>query len=307
MKNMLKLFFPFIVRTRDDEGKELPEDIFEFEAEISNGNLDGHYSRMGDCTLSNYAEDASNGVPMTLDHEDGVRNQIGMFIAGTYDEAEKRVRAIARMLRDNDQTPDNLKVNEYIRRIDAGLYRGVSVEFRDGQEICDMCSKDVWDLSANDRCKHIPGRIYAGEKATYEIKGARLRGVSLVSHPSNKEAGVIDVRSDDWTAKEFDKFKLLGDGADGDSKSQLELEGEKYRDTLIVEALKQGVRAEDDFDETAWKTRLEDWNSELIIAQTKTWTNAGDAKWGKGGRKTTDNPAESATDNPIILPDYLFQ
>ena len=175
MKNKLKLFFPFVVRTRGDDGKELASDIFEFESEISNGALDGHYSRMGDDTLRNYAEDAANGVPLLLDHAADIRNQIGMFVAGNYDEAEKRVKAVARILRDTDETPDNMKVNEFIRRIDAGLYRGVSVSFRDGQEVCDLCSKDVWDLSANDRCKHIPGRSYAGEQATYEIKGARLR------------------------------------------------------------------------------------------------------------------------------------
>ena len=129
--------------------------------------------------------------------------------------------------------------------------------------------------------------------------------VSLVATPSNKEAGVIDTRSDNWKT-DFEKFKLAGDGTDT-SKSQLELEGEKYRDMLIVEALKQGVRAEDDFDEPAWKARLEDWNSDLIIAQTKTWENAGNAKWGKGGRKTTDRTQEPATGNTVILPDYLFQ
>ena len=245
------------------------------------------------------------GVPLMLDHSEDLKSQIGMFVGGAFDEGEKRVRAVARMLRDSDDTPDNLKVNEYIRRIDAGLYRGVSVSFRDGQEICDICSKDVWDRSPQNRCIHVPGRTYAGEKATYEIRGARLRHVGLVAMPSNKEAGVINTRSDSWKEK-FAEWKMEGDGASG-GKSQMELEGEKYRDMLITEALKEGVRAEDDFDSDAWKTRLEDFNSELIIAQTKTWKSAGDAKWGAGGRKTTDNPQNKPLGNTLILPDYLFQ
>lgn len=307
MKGKLKLYFPFTVRNRDDSGNELPEDVVEILINISNGELDGHFSRMADDTLSNYAKGAASGrIPFLIDHNSNdIRSQIGMLTEGAFDEKEKTVQAVARMLRDTDDTPDNMKVNEFIRRIEAGLYRGVSVSFADADEICDICSKDVWNVTGSDGCRHIPGRTYDGEKATYEIRNARLREVSLVSAPSNKEAGVINTRSDDWT-EELKKAKVEGDTGN-DGKTDLEREGMKWREQLIESALKEGVRAEDGFDKVSWQKRLEDMNSDSIIAMTKTWKESGDAKWGSGGRKTDDGKQTPPTGETLVLPDYLFQ
>ena len=83
----------------------------------------------------------------------------------------------------------------------------------------------------------------------------------------------------------------------------------KWRESLIKTALAEGVRAEDDFDEKAWRERLEKNDSDTIIAQTSTWSKLGDARWGEGGRKTEGGAPAGAGAGEVkalILPDHLF-
>ena len=386
MKNSLKLSFPIFQRRSDSEGNPIPDDIFEFIANVSNDKLDGHFSRMSESTLRNYRDDIDAGIPLQTDHEMGIRNQIGMFTESQYGDGV--VSAVARMLRDTDQTPEDMRVNEYIRRIEAGLYRGVSVHFRDGTEICDLCGKDVWDLSANG-CEHIPGRTYDGKVCTYEVRDAHLREISLVALPSNTNTNIIDTRSDSYqpfaqqkhegseTSKtrgtqlaaylneqigednrtetiarmaseagiepgtvnqilegsincppmeRLEGFARALDvsidalieraGRDGcnyeedaeEDRNVLIAAGLKYRNMLIETAIKSGIRGIDRFNPDEWTPRLRRMDTDTIIQLTKTWQEAGDKRWGPGGRKTVEtNGQYSHSKETLILPDYLFE
>ena len=388
MKNQLKLYFPIQTRESDATGNPLPDDVFEFLARISNKQLDGHYSRMSESTLMNYSDNIKNGIPLMIDHQEGIRSQIGMFTEADY--KDNVVEAVARMLRDTDDTPDSMKVNEFIRRISAGLYRGVSVGFRAGSEICDICEKDIWTLSANG-CQHVPGRTYDGTVCTYEVRDAHLREISLVSTPSNTETNIIDTRSDAYQPfleqkQDGDKTpsqgqrgdalasylnEQIGDenreetigrmaseagietntvnqilngsincppmerlegfaraldvsvdmlieraGQDGcnyeaeaeEDRNVLIAAGLKYRNTLIEEAIRAGVRGVDNFNPDEWTARLRKMDTDTIIELTKTWKRAGDEKWGTGGRRTVDGngkPVETGGTD-LVLPEILF-
>ena len=161
------------------------------------------------------------------------------------------------------------------------------------------------DWERDDPCPHVPLRTYDGKTCEYDVDDGHLREVSLVPSGSNPDAKLLDSR--EW-GDDLRRIKesVVADGALGatDPKSLLEKDGQKYRDTLITTALAEGVRAEDGFDETVWKTRLEALDSEHIIAQTSTWEKLGNSRWGEGGRKTDATPTAEPT---LWLPESLFR
>ena len=300
----------FKIRSDAVGGGEMPDDEIQFDFAISSDARDGHYSYMTEKTLRNYGEEAAAGVPFMVDHQDGLRSQIGRSIAGGYDESTKRVDATISMLRDADDTPVNMKVNEYIRRIEKRFYDSCSVGFRDAKEVCRLDGKDIWDWNRDQPCEHIPGRTYDGKVCEYDVDDAHLREVSLVPSGSNPDAKLLDARNWDDGLRKVKEEGLASAGETSDPKTLLERDGLKWRESLITTALAEGVRAEDDFDEKAWRERLEKDESDRIIAQTATWSKLGDARWGAGGRATDGgSPAGGAggSQPTIILPTYLFE
>ena len=284
-------------------GGTVPEDELQIDFCISSGDRDAHFSYMTEKTLRNYTEAAQRGTPFMLDHSEGVRNQIGRTVAASYDESAKRVTATISMLRDTESTPEAMRVDEYIRRIERRYYTDCSVGFKGGREVCRLDGKDIWDFRGDDPCPHIPGQTYDGKVCEYDVDDAELREVSLVSTGSNPEAKMLDVRNYSPELQDIKK----GVSAPADTKSLLERDGQKWREQLIETALKEGVRAEDNFDQEAWKKRLESFDSETIQAQTQTWTQLGDSRWGQGGRKTEPNSGTTSNEKPLILPSYLFE
>ena len=297
------------VRSDAVGGGAVPDDEIQLDFCISSDKRDNHYSYMDDKTLRNYAAGASAGCPFMLDHGSAMDMQIGRVIAGEYDESAKRVNATISMLRDSDDTPENLRVNEYIRRIERQYYTDCSVGFRDGKEICRLDGKEIWDWNRDDPCPHIPGRTYNGKVCEYDVVDAHLREVSLVPSGSNTDAkSLLDRSTWDDGLRRIKEDGLASAGDTGsDPKTLLERDGLKWRKTLIENAIKEGIRAEDNFDETAWRARLEQNDSDTIMAQTETWLQLGNAKWGDGNRQTDNNPTLTPNENVIILPSILFE
>lgn len=71
-------------------------------------------------------------------------------------------------------------------------------------------------------------------------------------------------------------------------------EGKKLRAALIEETLGEGVRAfgADKFDREAKAKMLEALDVEAVIEMRSAWSELADAKHGKGGRRSQDNPKE---------------
>ena len=299
----------FKIRSEAAGGGEVPTDEIQFDFAISSAKRDGHFSYMTEGTLRNYATDAESGVPFMLDHSDGMTNQIGRSVAGEYDEEAKQASATISMLRDTDTTPDNMKVGEYIRRIERKYYDSCSVGYRGGKETCRLDGKDIWDWQASAPCEHIPGRSYDGKICEYDIDEGHLREVSLVPAGSNPDAKLLDRSLWDENLRKVKEEGLASVGEGSDPKTLLERDGLKWREQLITKALAEGVRAEDDFDESVWRERLEKYDSDTIIAQTGTWSKLGDATWGAGGRKTAGGaPTGGAGEvKALILPSALFE
>ena len=311
-KNKALLMADLTIRSEAVGGGDVPEDEVQLDFTISDNQEDAHGSFMTDTTLRNYAEDAQAGVPFMVDHSSGLARQIGRTIRGEHSESDKNVISTMSMLRDSEETPENMKVNEYIRRIERRYYTSVSVGFRDADEICNICDKPIFDWMRENPCEHIPKRTYDGVRCTYRVDNARLREVSLVSAGSNPNAKLLDTR--EWTEdlRNVKKEGDIGGGAPQSQKTLLERDGEKYRKALIDKAIEEGVRAEgSEFNENEWRERFKTRESGEIIQQTAIWVKLGDAIWGEGGRKTESGGSNGSPQRgqgiSIVLPDYLFE
>ena len=301
------------VRSDAVEGGSIPDDEMQCDFVITNGEVDGHGSIMTEKTMRNYTEDCIGSVPFMLNHSNDMQMQIGQTIAATYDESLKQVVATVRILRDTEDTPENLRVNEYIRRMERGMYNSVSVGFRDAKETCNLpdCGKDIFDWMRQDPCPHIPKQYYNGVQCTYDVDDAHLREVSLVPAGSNPNAKLLDTR--EWV-DDLSKIKQAGNagngsngGGENEPKSVLERDGLKYREGIIKEAIGAGIRAKDNFDEEKWRKRFETMEAEQILEQKADWDSIGDSRWGTGGRATVAGGSAPVSDNSLIYPNWVLE
>lgn len=91
-----------------------------------------------------------------------------------------RLMAKAYMVR-NDETEG------FITEIEAGIKKEVSVSCSMGKSICSVCGKD----RRQERCEHIPGKVYNGKTAFVILSDARdAYEFSFVAVPAQREAGV---------------------------------------------------------------------------------------------------------------------
>lgn len=158
-------------------------------AEISSTRLDSYYTHMDVSTLANFAADAIAGVSFQDSHSN-YRLGYGQSLNGITRPLPNGEEGLM-VLADFYTIPGiALSTNTYsdtdsfIRATRAGLWRDVSVGFKQGKFICDVCGEPVYGRT---ECPHIPGVEYAiGEQglntilATASIVGAHLGEVSAV-------------------------------------------------------------------------------------------------------------------------------
>ena len=83
---------------------------------FNDGSKDSFGSIMTKRTMENYVEDCNSGIVLFMrDHSEGVDHQLGRIVSADYNESENHVRATVSMLRDTEDTPDDMKINEYLR------------------------------------------------------------------------------------------------------------------------------------------------------------------------------------------------
>lgn len=163
---------------------------------ISNGNLDSHFSRMAESTLRNFAEGAANGVSV-LDSHNHRTVGIGMSVTGEYEDGNVYsdfylVREIPLGASQSFASTDG-----FIKMIEDGALRDISVGFTGGTEYCDICGGNIWSYA---ECRHWPGNSYiVGEGdeeviviCTTHIEGAELSEFSLVFDGSTPSAEITD-------------------------------------------------------------------------------------------------------------------
>lgn len=225
------------------------------------------------------------------------------------------------MLRDTEQTPEHMRVDEHIRRIERGYFNEVSVGYSGGEEKCDICGLNIWRMMGDRMCPHWPGEVYDGELCTYTIRDANLREISLVSRGANPEAQILQQRRDD---PEFAKLKQKGaktfaPANVGDSTLPHQLsegdavifaDGETYRARLFDTLCEEGTRAMGNrFDVDSWRQRIATWDAAAIEEQIDIFMGNADGLF-PVGRQTTDStlPGRVVTMHreDLVLPGVLF-
>ena len=278
------------------EGTECPEDEFRFTAEVTNKDLDGYFSSMDDESLDNCVKQINDGGLALLNghNQGGIENILGKWISA--ERQGDKVIATASMLRSNENTPENLNVDEYIRRIEKGYIQDVSVGFYGHRSICNLCDDDMFDWTRS-KCNHWPGKEYDGKTCTYEIKGAKFGEVSLVFDGANDSTQIMSMRN---APKEILNMKQTA--ASDENLSELELIGRKYKNDLIDKMMVEGVRAlGNDFDEDSKRKQVETWSIDAIQQQTAEYEKVVPFT---GGRKTGSGTTDS--NQGFRLPSEIF-
>lgn len=162
---------------------------FFWSAEISSTRLDEYFTHMDISSLSNYAADAIAGVSFQDSHRI-YQLGYGQSLHGVVrplDNGEVGQRVLVDFytmpgiaMRSNTYSD----TDSFIKATRAGLWRDVSIGFRGGKFICDICGEPVYGRT---ECPHIPGIEYGvGDQgleriiATAAVVDAHLGEVSAV-------------------------------------------------------------------------------------------------------------------------------
>jgi len=165
-------------------------DPFFIPAEISSDVLDTYHTHMDISTLRNFAAHAADGRAI-LDSHDGRKLSIGYSLTGQVEQvaADDKHPARSRVVSVGYTVPgisfggnhSFQTTSDYIKAVESGIVRDVSVGLHGGRYVCDLCGGDYRRYSD---CPHIAGRPYerdgAIEICTVGIFDARLSEWSLV-------------------------------------------------------------------------------------------------------------------------------
>ena len=185
------------------------EDAVFFPVVASTNVIDSYSTYMLESTLKNFAEDAAAGVAV-LDSHNSRRLNFGMSVSGEVVSEGSGDNKRSSMISDFYTIPgiqtEGMSTDAYIKGINTGLFRDVSVGFwmPPGSKIeCSICGKDMMRWWGDDACHHFPGAEYEiegdgktrKEVAYGAVDGGRLSEYSLVPDGATPGAGVAKARS----------------------------------------------------------------------------------------------------------------
>ncbi len=207
---------------------------YRFTAEISSMAVDSYHTHMADSTLRNFARDAAQGVSL-LDSHDGYKLGVGYSDGGRYEEQDGAGRAVADFYivpgLEFGGRHSYASTDDYIRAIEGGVVRDMSVGFYGGRWVCDLCHQPYFGQGG--ACPHLAGWEYEIETGgqmqrqicTVTIHDARLSEVSLVYDGATPGAMILKAeqeaaagRMSPAMVREFEsqyRVKLWGTGSGG--------------------------------------------------------------------------------------------
>ena len=178
------------------KGNLTPEDVYTFQVNMCDNEVDRDVERFPDATLEALAP-MFEGKPVLTDHRWSAEKQVARLyrarVLGTgkrnsLGEPYKVLRGDAYMLR-NDQTAP------LIDAVEGGILREVSVGFAAKKRTCSICGKPIFfDWKTwTDHCEdgHAQGEIYNGKRCVAEIREpSDAFELSFVAVPAQQHAGV---------------------------------------------------------------------------------------------------------------------
>ena len=160
---------------------------------IANKKLTSYYTHLSSKVLKSFAKKAREGVMVLANHNRGMI--VGRSVSGTYsnDEEVRSKFYIQRGLEFSGGSQFGSagykSTDDYIKAIDKGTYRDLSVGFNNYTEVCDYCNEEIkgsWFFTG-DKNGHYPGQtIYVDKDGTeYDEPGRGLKEVLITAEITN--------------------------------------------------------------------------------------------------------------------------
>lgn len=236
------------------------DDIFIWEAEISSSRMDAYFTHMLPNSINNFVRDLRAGVSFQDSH---ARNRLGYGQSLDGEYLETPARAIGTFY-----TVSGIKFNansfsstdDFIRAVQSGIVRDVSIGFYGGRYICDLCHTDY------RACSHWAGMEYERDGdvivCTVAIDNASLAEVSVVYDGATPGAVILK-------AQEHARAGKL------EAQTLYELQT-RYRVELPVTKLYRGAEIRSSMDDDEIKTlKLEIEQLKAEISRLTPLANAG--------------------------------
>lgn len=193
-----------VAKERALDGDSVGDAVF-FDVVASGNAIDTYGTFMTTSTLRNFAADAAAGVSV-LDSHRYDRLGFGQSVSGEYVQNGDTEQMRSTFYTIPGLALEGRSTDDYIRGMNAGLFRDISVGFYlppDAEIRCTICGKDMlrrW--FEDDGCRHFPGQKYTIEAdgqtrevvAYGAIEGARLSEYSLVYDGATPGAGTVKAR-----------------------------------------------------------------------------------------------------------------
>jgi hypothetical protein len=182
------------------------DEPFFWSAEISNGRMDSYYTHMLPSSLKNYAADCEAGIPFMNNHRTGgglfapkpTELPMGRSIGGRFHAGQRtgepRTEAVFYTMR--GLKLGEVNTDDFIRGVETGIVRDVSIGFMGGNYVCDVCGED---MLRSEKCEHFPGMEYEKTegkkktrvKATAGVDDAHCGEVSAVFRGATPGAMIL--------------------------------------------------------------------------------------------------------------------
>jgi len=165
-------------------------------AYICNTARDYYYSRFSVDALNEVA-DMIRGRPVLIGHQhDSV--PVGRFFNASvvYEQRGREPRRDNNWVKAHFYIPADDEGNRLVRRIDAGIYKEVSLGWRCAGADCSICGNPINDRNA---CQHVPGEVYDEGFCEYVFNGITsvLEG-SLVYAGGQKDTSTFNPERADF-------------------------------------------------------------------------------------------------------------
>jgi len=174
------------------------EDIFIFELEPANTNVNVYFTQQGEDSLLNYVNKINNeGLPLQAHHQENSFSVGKLFKAEIQKDGDvTRMITKAFILR-NDEI-EGISTNTIIKKIEGGVTTDISMGYQPGHYDCSICGKDLvayygrseWD----GECDHIPGQEYEGKTCIAIVRDSDASEASLVYAGACPEAIIRKIK-----------------------------------------------------------------------------------------------------------------
>lgn len=156
------------------------DDVYTFRVVCCDNQVDRQMDKFSDKALAQMAK-MYVGKTVTIDHDASALNQFGRVFKTSVESTGGISQVVADVY-----VPIIDSTKAFIEGIEAGINKEVSVSFRVGKMLCDVCGTDYYD------CGHWRGERYDDKICTVTIDDVSdVYELSFVAVPAQREAGVI--------------------------------------------------------------------------------------------------------------------